>query len=117
MGVLRVEPARAQQWAARSIGAMYSPRCIAKARCWWRRTMPMDCECAPASKPDRSGVQKIEQRRVQLIPVLELRQRDTLALRGIAWRRLRPVTALRHVDGSRLVFSEIQSWHGADTAN
>ena len=47
----------------------------------------------------------------------ELRQRDTLALRGIAWGRLRPVTALRHVDGSRLVFPEIQSWHGADTAN
>jgi len=54
---------------------------------------------------------------VQLIPVLQLRQRDTLALRGIAWRRLRSVAALRHVYGSRLVFPEIQSRHRADTAN
>src|SRR6266404_7104705 len=54
-----------------------------------------------AAEPDWPGVQKIEQRRVQLVSVFQLRQRDALALRGIAgWGRA-SAAALRYVDRSR----------------
>src|SRR3954464_14338357 len=54
---------------------------------------------------------------MQLIAILELRQRDALALARIAGRRLTSAVALRHVDDSRIVFSEIDARHRAESAH
>ena len=62
-----------------------------------------------AAEPDRTRIQEIEKRGVQLVAVLDLRERDALTLGGVARGRRAGIAALRYVDGARLEFSEVES--------
>src|SRR5256885_4078281 len=53
---------------------------------------------------------------MQLLSILQLRQRYTLALCGISGRNRDSIAALRHVNGP-LVFAEIESGYGSDSPN